>query len=219
MRVFRIVAVLAAVSFTACARQPRPATPRPVTPASLFGDSLLAQVSSAPRARAWSDDVMVQAPPGAHVAIFEFSRKGKPQLRVSRGGEARAVSSVYWRTKGQASGGKAPGFYGGTAGETGCSPGWVQTGQGYQGYTTPLSCTENRKRPGYTPSYSQHQWVEFRAVLVVVADSAFRLTERDRLLRQFVESRGNAYALSSLASVIAPEGRWAAIVHSPMRVQ
>jgi hypothetical protein len=219
MRTLRVVTVLALVSIAACARQPRPTAPRPITLASVYGDSTLAKVSSAPRPREWSDDVVVQAPADAHVAIFEFSRRGKPQLRITRGGEARVVSSLHWRTKGYTSGGKAPGFYGDARGQTVCTPGWVQTGQGFQGYTTPSVCTEARSRPSYSPSYSQSRSVEYRAVLVVVADSALRLSERDRLLRRFAQSGGSVHALSTLAGDIAPRGRWAAVIHSPLRVQ
>lgn len=218
MRTLRIVAVLAVVSVAACARQPRPTMPRPVTQAYVVGDTNLARVTSAPRAREWSDDVVVQAPPEAHVAIFEYSRRGKPQLRVSRGGDARGVSSIHWRTRGYVAGGSPPGFYGDARGQTVCAPGWVQTGPGGQGYVVPSECTQARSRPSYSPSYTQSHSVEYRAVLVVVADSALRLTERKRLLRRFVESRGNAHALSTLATDIVPDGRWAAVVHSPLRV-
>ena len=93
----------------------------------------------------------------------------------------------------------------------------MKTGPGDQHITTHTTCTEYQKRPGYAPSYTQTQSLEFRAVLVVVADSALRLTQRDTLLRRFVESRGNTYFLSTLAKLVAPEGRWAAVVHSPAR--
>lgn len=220
MRVLGIVIAFAAVSLAACARQPRPNMLRPVTPAALFGDSGLAQVSSAPRAREWSDDVIVQAQPGAHVAIFEFTRKGKPQLRVVQGGEVRAASSIHWRTRGFSSGGMPAGFHGSGTGESVCtSPGFVQTGPGGMGYTTPVTCTESRKRPGYAPSYSQSRHAEYRPVLVVVGDSAFRPGDEKRLLRAFVESHGNPIVLGNLASAIVRAGRWVAVVHSPARVQ
>ena len=207
--------VVAACLLGACARSPRPLALRPVTPAVVVGDTALVQVLSAPRPGRWDDDLTVRSAGAAHMAIFEFS-DGKARLRTLTGGEAHAVSSIHWWKQGRASREKVPTYHGGAAGETVCRSGVVvRTGPGEQGYVAPMACTEYLKRPAYTPTYAQTRYPVPLAALVVVADSAFTITDAGEAVRRFVEARANPVKLEMLASSIAPAGRWAAVVHAP----
>lgn len=214
MRGDRIVVVLCAGVLTACAHQPRPTTPRPVVAASILGDQDLVGVSVEPRVSEWYDDVTVRTLPGAHVAVLEFSRRGKPQLRLGRGETVQSASSIFWRTRGEASGAELPRFGGGTAGQTVCqSVGFAPSGVTGTGQVTPITCTDDPAQPSHAPS-SVTQRAEYRAVLVVVSDSTLRI-DRAAVLRQFAAARGNVVLLSDVARRMVRQGRWAAVVHRP----
>lgn len=216
----KLPVVVAGFLLVSCVRQPHPMQPRPVTLASVDGDSSLATVRTAPRPGDWSDDVIIETPTSSYVAIFEFSSRGRAKVRVSRGGEARAVSSIHWRMRGTAMEAKAPRYSGGVAGQTTCvSEGFAGTDARGQPISTPITCTDHLHRSSYSPAYMHSQRVELRPVLIVVADSAFRWDNRAAVLRRFAEVRGDVGQLQALAHGLVPDGRWAAIVHSPRQVQ
>jgi hypothetical protein len=149
------------------------------------------------------------------VAVLEFSRKGKAQLRMLRSETVQATSSIFWRTRGEASRDEAPRFAGGTAGQTVCqSVGFAPSGVTGTGRVTPITCTDDPAQPAHAPS-SVTQRAEYRAVLVVVSDSTLRIEDQADVLREFAGARGNVGLLSEVARRMVREGRWAAVMHRP----